>query len=59
MRDSGIVLWLVILHDVLWIIMLECFSSAKLPETGSHLVSQYTGIPTGLHVISPTPLALM
>ena len=29
--------------------MLEYFSSAKLLETGSHLVSQYFGTSTGIH----------
>uniref|UniRef100_A0A0E9WNI2 Uncharacterized protein n=1 Tax=Anguilla anguilla TaxID=7936 RepID=A0A0E9WNI2_ANGAN len=29
--------------------MLEYSSSAKLLETGSHLVSQYFGISTGIH----------
>ena len=41
LKDFGGVLWIVI--------MLEYTFSAKPLETGSYLVSQYFGIPTGMH----------
>lgn len=43
LREFGNVLWIVI--------MLEYYSSAKLLETSSHLVNQYFGISTGLHLL--------